>query len=121
MTGVQTCALPISRTLLGYLAPYDAVLTPALAERPLELGEIDTTEGDGMAAWARGGQFTPFTATANVTGVPAISLPLYEGDDGLPLCVQLLGRPAAEGPLLGLANQLEVARPWADRRPTLEF
>jgi amidase len=110
-----------SRTLIGYLAPYDAVLTPALAERPLELGEIDTTEGDGMAAWARGAQFTPFTATANVTGAPAISLPLYHGDDGLPLGVQLIGRPAAEGPLLGLANQLEVARPWADRRPTLEF
>jgi amidase len=110
-----------SRTLLGYLAPYDAVLTPALAERPLELGEIDTTQGDGMAAWNRGGLFTPFTATANVTGVPAISLPLYHGDDDLPLCVQLLGRPAAEGPLLGLANQLEVARPWADRRPTLDF
>jgi amidase len=108
-----------SRSLIGYLAPYDAVLTPALAERPLELGEIDTTVGDGMEAWARGGRFTPFTAIANVTGLPAISLPLYEGDDGLPVCVQLFGRPAAEGPLLGLANQLEVARPWADRRPTL--
>jgi len=53
--------------------------------------------------------------------VPAISLPLYPGDDGLPLCIQLIGRPAAEGPLLGLANQLEVARPWADRRPALDF
>ena len=110
-----------SRSLVGYLAPYDAVLMPALAERPLELGEIDTTEGDGLAAWARGGQFTPFTATANVTGLPAVSLPLYQGDDGLPLCVQLLGKPAAEGPLLGLANQLEVARPWAERKPDLEL
>ena len=110
-----------SRSLVGSLAPYDAVLMPALAERPLELGEIDTTEGDGLAAWARGGQFTPFTATANVTGLPAVSLPLYQGDDGLPLCVQLLGKPAAEGPLLGLANQLEVARPWAERKPDLEL
>src|SRR5207302_2860083 len=91
-----------SRALVGYMSGYDAVLTPALAERPLELGEIDTTEGDGMGAWARGGQFTPFTATANVTGLPAISLPLYHGDDGLPVCVQLFGRPAGEGPLLGL-------------------
>jgi amidase len=106
-----------ARALVGYLSAYDVVLTPALAERPLELGEIDTTEGDGMGAWARGGQFTPFTATANVTGLPAISLPLYHGDDGLPVCVQLFGRPAGEGPLLGLANQLEIARPWADRRP----
>jgi len=110
-----------SRTLVRYLDPYDALLTPALAERPLELGEIDATEGDGLRAWARGGQFTPFTATANVTGLPAISLPLYHGEDGLPLCVQLFGRPADEGPLLGLANQLEIARPWADRRPALDF
>src|SRR5947208_2083566 len=105
-----------SRALVGYMSAYDAVLSPALAERPLELGEIDTTEGDGMGAWTRGGQFTPFTATANVTGLPAISLPLYHGDDGLPVCIQLFGRPAGEGPLLGLANQLEVARPWTDRR-----
>jgi amidase len=110
-----------SRTLVAHLDPYDAVLTPALAERPLELGEIDATAGDGMGAWARGGEFTPFTATANVTGLPAISLPLYHGEDGLPLCVQLFGRPAGEGPLLGLANQLEIARPWADRKPTLDF
>src|SRR5947199_30797 len=91
-----------ARSLIAYMAGYDAVLTPALAERPLELGEIDTTVGDGLGAWARGGQFTPFTATANVTGLPAISLPLYHGDDGLPVCIQLFGRPAAEGPLLGL-------------------
>jgi amidase len=108
-----------ARALVQALEPYDAVLTPALAERPLRLGEIDTTKGDGMDAWTRGGQFTPFTATANVTGLPAISLPLYHGDDGLPLCIQLFGRPAGEGPLLGLANQLEVAGPWADRRPPL--
>ena len=77
------------------------MLTPALAERPLELGEIDTTEGDGMAAWARGGQFTPFTAIANVTGQPAISLPLDHGDDGLPLCVQLFGRAGRRGHAAG--------------------
>jgi amidase len=51
------------------------------------------------------------------TGQPAISLPLYEGADGLPLGVQIVGRPAGEGALLALATQLEGAQPWAGRRP----
>jgi amidase len=55
----------------------------------------------------------------NVTGLPAIALPLYHGDDGLPLAIQLIGRPAAEGELLALAAQLERAHPWAQRRPEL--
>ncbi len=52
-----------------------------------------------------------------MTGQPAISLPLFHGDDGLPTAVQLAGPPAGEGTLLALAAQLEAARPWADRRP----
>jgi amidase len=48
-----------------------------------------------------------------------VSLPLYQGDDGLPTGVQLIGRAAGEGPLLALAAQLERALPWADRRPSL--
>jgi amidase len=63
--------------------------------------------------------FSPFTAIWNVTGQPAISLPLYQGDDGLPLAVQLVGQPLGEGALLALASQIEAARPWADRMPTL--
>jgi len=53
-----------------------------------------------------------------VTGQPAISLPLYQGEDGLPLGVQLAGRPLGEGPLLALAAQLEAALPWAGRVPS---
>jgi amidase len=53
-----------------------------------------------------------------VTGQPAISLPLAE-HDGLPVGVQLFGRPAQEGVLLAVAAQLEAALPWADRRPPL--
>ncbi|HEY1450755.1 MAG TPA: hypothetical protein VGF47_07360, partial [Solirubrobacteraceae bacterium] len=56
----------------------------------------------------------------NASGQPGISLPLYEGTDGLPLAVQLIGRPAGEAQLLALAAQLEAAAPWADRRPPLE-
>jgi amidase len=64
--------------------------------------------------------FTPFTPVVNATGQPAISLPLFEGDDGLPLGVQIVGRPAGEGRLLALAEQLEEAQPWAGRRVPAE-
>ena len=109
-----------ARGIVVSLAPYDAVLTPALAERPVPIGEIDACSDDPMRDFARSGQFTPFTAVANVTGLPAISLPLFHGDDGLPAAVQLIGRPAGEAVLLSLGSQLESARPWADRRPALE-
>jgi len=59
--------------------------------------------------------FTPFAAIWNITGQPAISLPQYQGEDGLPLGVQLVGPPLGEGKLLSLATELEAARPWAQR------
>jgi amidase len=105
-----------TRKLVSFLAPYDALLTPALAERPLPLGTLDTAAPDPMSTFTRSGLFTPFTPVFNASGQPAISLPLYDGEDGLPLGVQLVGRPAAEGALLALATQLEAARPWAQRR-----
>jgi amidase len=73
-----------------------------------------------MATFTRSGLFTPFTPVFNASGQPGISLPLYEGSDGLPLAVQLVGRPAGEAQLLSLATQLEVAQPWAQRRPPLD-
>ena len=107
----------VARQIAAFLEPYDALLTPALAERPLPIGTLDTSAPDPMSAFTRSGYFTPFTAQFNATGQPAISLPLYQGDDGLPLAVQLVGRPAQEGALLALSAQLEAANPWTDRRP----
>ena len=98
---------------------YDVLLTPALAERPLRIGEIDACSDDPWDDFRRSGRFTPYTAIFNVTGQPAISVPLFGGDDGLPLAVQLAGRPAGEAELLSLAAQLEAAQPWAQRRPEL--
>ncbi len=106
----------VARAIIGALEPYDALLLPMLAEPPVPIGEIDTTGGEPMQAFVRAGQFTPFSALFNVTGQPAISLPLYEAQ-GLPLAVQLVARPAREGALLALSAQLEAARPWAQRRP----
>jgi amidase len=108
-----------ARRLITFLAPYDALLTPALAERPLPLGTLDTSAPEPMSTFTRSGLFTPFTPVFNATGQPGISVPLFEGEDGLPLGVQLVGRPAGEGQLLALAAQLEAAQPWAERRPTV--
>jgi amidase len=108
-----------TRRLVASLQPYDALLTPSLAERPLTLGTLDTAAADPMSTFTRSGLFTPFTPVFNASGQPAISLPLYEGEDGLPLGVQLVGRPAGEAALLALATQLEAAMPWAQRRPAV--
>jgi amidase len=108
-----------ARSITSWAAPYDALLTPALAQPPLPIGTLDPCGPDPAGTFERSGHFTPYTAISNVTGSPAISLPLYTRDDGLPLAVQLIGRPAREGALLALAAQLEAAAPWADRRPAL--
>ena len=77
---------------------YDAMLTPALAERPLPIGEIDARGADPDATFARSGAVhAVHRRSSTSTGQPAISLPLYHGDDGLPTGVQLIGRPAGEG------------------------
>jgi amidase len=109
-----------ARRFVSFLQPYDAVLTPALAERPLALGTLDTAAPEPMSTFTRSGLFTPFTPVLNATGQPAISVPLFQGEDGLPLAVQLIGRPAGEGQLLALAAQLEASRPWSERRPTID-
>jgi amidase len=106
-----------SRAVVALWQNYDAVLTPALAERPVRIGEIDSCSDEPWEDFRRSARFTPYTAIFNVTGQPAISLPLTVGEDGLPAAVQIAGRPADEGTLLQLGAQLESARPWAGRRP----
>ena len=117
--GLEIQLQALTRQLVSFLAPYDALLTPALAERPLELGTLDTAAPDPMSTFTRSGLFTPFTPVFNASGQPGISVPLFHGEDGLPLAVQLVGRPADEATLLALAAQLEEARPWAERRPAI--
>jgi amidase len=109
----------VARSILQALAPYDVILTPALAQRPVPVGEVNGLGPDPMARFRKSGYFTPFTAIFNVTGQPAIAMPLYQGDDGLPTAVQLVGPPAREEVLLSLGAQLEQALPWADRVPPL--
>jgi amidase len=107
-----------ARAIVMWSERFDALLTPALAQPPLRIGELDADGPDPLTTFERSGRFTPYTAICNVTGSPAISLPLYE-HDGLPVAVQLIGRPAGEGALLSLAAQVEAAAPWAGRRSPL--
>jgi len=106
-----------SRGLVAFWEGYDLVLTPALAKRPVLHGEIDPCGQNPAHEFKKSGEFTPFTAPFNVTGQPAISVPITHGDDGLPTAAQLVGPPLGEGLLLAVCGQLEQARPWADRVP----
>jgi amidase len=109
----------VARSLVSWMLaqPLDLILTPALAARPLRTGEVHGRGPDPWGNYRRSGAFTPYTAMMNVTGQPAVSLPLYHGDDGLPLAVQLIAQPAREDVLLAVSAQLEDALPWADRVP----
>ena len=77
----------------------------------------DTEPDDPWEQFDRAVRFTPFTAAFNVTGQPAVSLPLHWTDDGLPIGVQLVGPPLGDALLLRIAAQLEAAQPWSERRP----
>ena len=108
-----------SRRIVAFWSDFDVVLTPTLALPPVPIGwQLDGVE-DAMAQLRRNTVFTPFTSVANLTGLPAVSLPLHWNDDGLPIGVQAVGAPAAEAQLLRLATQLEAARPWQAARPAV--
>jgi amidase len=92
-------------------------MTPLLAARPLPIGELHGCGDEPLDDLHRSGRFAPYTALFNVTGQPALSLPVGFGEDGLPTAVQLVGHPLGEETLLQVAAQVEAARPWADRRP----
>ncbi len=101
---------------LTALAPYDAVLTPTLATPPLPVGAL-RDDADPAADFEAQKAFTPWTSAWNVTGMPAVSLPLHWTADGLPVGVMLAARPAEEELLLSLSAQVEAAAPWHHRKP----
>jgi len=108
-----------SRRAAAWGRDFDLWLTPTLGEPPVPLGTFDPAPDNPWVGWVRSGTFCPFTGIANVTGQPAMSLPLFWNDGGLPIGVQFIGRSGDEATLFRVAAQLEEARPWADRRPAV--
>jgi amidase len=96
---------------------YDVWLTPTLGAPPPPLGFFDAERLGGAVVLDRFIEFLPFTPFANMTGQPAISLPLYWNKHGLPIGTQFFGRYGDETTLFQLSAQLEQARPWNTRRP----
>jgi len=115
--GALATGQAIARGMIATMSAYDVVVTPALAQRPVRHAEIDPCADDPAATFRRAAEFTPYTPPINLTGQPAVSVPVAQGDDGLPTAAQLIGRPAREDVLLQLSRQLEQAAPWADRFP----
>ena len=112
----------VGRAIGAFFEDVDVLLLPSAAKVPWKLGELDQNDAslDGDA-WVRKlfTHYVPFTAMFNITGQPAISLPLAWTDAGLPVGVQLVGRYADDAALVRLAAQLEQALPWADRAPPI--
>jgi amidase len=110
----------LSRRVGLFWNDHDVLVTPTLALPPVAIGALRPAEGEPpMKMLENSAAFIPFTPTWNVTGQPAVSLPLHQSADGLPIGVQFVGPPAGEELLLSLSAQIEEARPWADRRPGL--
>lgn len=105
-----------SRAAARFFVDHDLWLTPTLSEPPVPLGAFDFPE-DPMRGFDRAAEFVPFTPIFNGTGQPAMSVPLYWNDEGLPVGVHFAARFGDEATLFRLASQLEQARPWADKRP----
>ena len=116
---LETRANSVRRRVAGCLAGLDAVITPTIAQLPIPLGSAwGMTEGISAYDFGMDQEWwIPFTAVFNVTGQPAISLPLAMSTDGLPIGVQIAAGYGREDLLIRLALQLEEAMPWAGRRP----
>ncbi len=95
---------------------WDLLLTPTLGEPPPKLGVLNTPD-EPFVGYGKSATFTPFTPACNQTGQPAISLPIAQGEDGMPVGVHLVGDYGREDLLLRVAAQLEAAAPWSERQP----
>lgn len=117
VAAVHAAAQPLLRGIVGAFANFDVLLTPVLAGPPLPVGaKADAEPMETLLEWLR---MAPFTGTWNATGQPGVSVPFGFDGLGMPVGVQLVGRPEAEATLIRLASQIEQAQPWAQHRPSL--
>ena len=117
LLAVEDCQA-FARVVAQFLTDVDVWLTPTLSTPPLAIGEIVSTPEEPLRALERGGPTVAYAGVvANLTGNPAMSVPLFWNSDGVPIGVHFLARFGDEATLLRLASQLETARPWINRRP----
>jgi len=109
----------LGRQMAAFHDGWDVLLTPGLATLPVKLGWLDMMMDDVDEYWRRVFAFSPFTVWFNLTGQPAMMLPLGGSPEGLPVASQLVARYGDEATLFRLAAQLEAAHPWFDRKPAL--
>src|SRR5439155_20866571 len=109
----------VARQRAHCFVEYDVCVSPPPAEPPLPLGSFDPTPDNPVQGIFRAAQFVPLTPIFNATGQPAMSVPVFWNQENLPIGVQFAGRYGDEATLFRLAAQLEQARPWAGRWPTL--
>lgn len=107
----------VAREVAVFFKDHDAWLTSTLGQPPAPLGSFTFDQGDPFELRRKMAAFSPYTYISNVTGQPAMTVPLYWNDDGLPIGSHFVGRYGDEATLLRLAAQLETARPWSHRRP----
>lgn len=112
---LQQLAL-FERSVIRQFAGFDAIMTPSLAMTPRPVGWYDAE--DGERNFAQQVQYTPWTSFVNVSGLPAITLPVHQTSEGLPMGVQLIGRPGREDVLLAIGAQLERRLTWQRRHPS---
>ncbi len=108
-----------TRAIAPFFERYAAWVTPTLAQPPRPLGILNRSQGGAVEWWRFDCEFNPWNPIANMTGQPAMSVPLAWTSDGLPIGTLVFGRYGDEATLFRLAGQLEAARPWADRRPPI--
>jgi amidase len=104
----------VAARVLHKIASYDVILTPTLAVPPLPVGAL-RNDDDPAADFEAQKRFTPWTSLWNVTGSPAISLPLGQSPTGLPIGMMLAARPGDEATLLAVSAQVEAAALWRER------
>ncbi|GAC1608224.1 MAG: amidase [Mycobacteriales bacterium] len=117
-TAAMSTLQAAARVGIAATAEYDVLLTPTVALPPVPIGYFRTS-GDPAEEFERMTQFTPWTPVFNMTGQPAVNVPLHWSPDGLPIGVMLAGKPADEATLISLSAQLEEARPWRERHPAM--
>ncbi len=116
---LRTKAQAMSRRIAQFMQGFDVTLTSTLATPPIRNGVIDLKTRDAMTGFLPLADYVPYTPVQNLTGQPAISLPLHWSADGLPVGMMFAARFGDEATLFRLAAQLEAAQPWAGRHPKI--